>query len=90
MLGFRLKLYYLNDEKKAIVVRVLDDNYDHTTGTGDKYATLAPASGQVFDIRCPEGSSPYVKKWTDLVMISYISPAGLAQLEERLQQKDPL
>lgn len=85
-----MKLFYLNDERKNIQVRVLDDNYDPTTATGDTRVTLQPAEGRVFDIRCPEGSAPYVKKWVDLVMISYISQAGLAQLEELQLQKDPL
>jgi hypothetical protein len=79
-----MKIFYFNDEQKDVTVRVLDDRFDPMTGEGDIYTTLSPASGQVFEVQAPAGSVLYVKKWKDLVLISYIDQLGLAQLEQLL------
>lgn len=84
-----MKVYYFNDERAPMRVRILDVNYDAATATGDSWATLAPASGQIFDVALPEGAALYVKKWPGMVMISYISQAGLAQFEEAPLKMDP-
>jgi RNA polymerase subunit RPABC4/transcription elongation factor Spt4 len=81
-----MKMFYLNDEQKDIRVRIMDTRYDPATGTGDLFFTLRPAEGRVFDVQCPDCHSLYVKKWKDLVMISHIESAVLAQLEH-LQQR---
>jgi hypothetical protein len=38
----------MNDEQKDMTIRILDDRYDGTVGTGDVYAYLKPSEGKVF------------------------------------------
>jgi len=81
-----MQLYYLNDERKEIIVKVMDDTWDVSGDNGKHYYRMAPAEGRVFDISCPPGSVLYVKKWPELVMLTYIDPAVLAQLAQRPQE----
>lgn len=72
-----MRIYYFNDEQKPVVVRVLDGKYDATNATGDTYTTLQSCEGAFFDISLPEGTVPYIKKWPNMVMISYLTPSAL-------------
>lgn len=72
-----MKIYYLNDEKKPITVRVLDSKYDAMNATGDTYTVLQSCEGRMFDLELPEGTVPYIKKWPTMVMISYVMPSAL-------------
>ena len=78
----------MNDEQKDMTIRILDDRYDGTVGTGDVYAYLKPSEGKVFEVHAPAGHMLYVKKWLNLVMISSIDPAVLAQLGQPLPPED--
>lgn len=74
-----MNIYYLNDEKREVTVRVLDTAYDPITGTGDSFTKLAPCEGRMFTVHLPAGAIPYIKKWPALIMISYVYPADLPQ-----------
>ena len=76
-----LQMVYVNDDLKAISVRILDLRYDSFNGTGDIYVTLQPTEMQLFEVHAPAGHVLYVKKWPELVMISHIDPVLLLQLE---------
>lgn len=77
-----MRIYYLNDEQREMRVRILDASYDPVTCTGDTYVTLQPCEGRLFHVMLPADSVIYVKKWPNLVMISYIDRAAVAQLEQ--------
>ena len=67
-----IKLYYLNDEEKDMTVRVLDSRYDRMScDPVCEYATLKPAEGREFEIHMPDDAIVWVKKWKDLVLLSY-------------------
>jgi hypothetical protein len=83
-----MKLYYLNDERREMTVRILDARYDPTTGQGDVYVKLASCEGRLLDVQIPAGHVPYVKKWPNMVMISYIDPAVLTQSDEQPPQAE--
>jgi hypothetical protein len=81
-----MKVYYLNDERKPITVKIMDDTYDHTYTKSDNshtYSKLEAQEGRTYDIICPEGSVLWVKKWPEMVMLSYCAPAALPQSEEQ-------
>ena len=59
-----MTVYYFNDEKLPITVKV-QDTYS------DVFSTLNPQEGKFFHLSLPEGSKLFVKKWTNMVMISY-------------------
>lgn len=82
----KMQVYYLNDERKEVLVKVRDNRFDPVMCTGDVVVTLKPAEGRSFDLEVPEGSILFVKKWPDLVMISYAYPPAVAQLDEGLQR----
>lgn len=68
-----MKVYYLNDEKNPILVRILDLTYDPNGDNPDHgYYCLNPAEGRSFDISMPDGSQIFIKKWPNMVMISYL------------------
>jgi len=72
------RMYYMNDEKKSIAVRIMDDRYDPCTGTGDMFVNLQSCESRVFEVHCPAAHILYVKKWPNMVMISHIDPSVLA------------
>lgn len=74
------KICYMNDEKKDVVVRVLDTRYDPIMFTGDTYTTLKACEVQTFEVHMPDDGILYLKKWAGMVLISYIAPSVLAQL----------
>ena len=75
-------VFYLNDEQKEITVRILDDRYDGTTGLGDVFDKLKSCEGKVYEVHMPANCVIYVKKWKDMVMISYTDPTGLPRCGE--------
>jgi hypothetical protein len=80
----RTQIFYLNDERKNISVRIMDRNYDAATSTGDSYMVLKPAEGRMFELDIPDDCSIYVKKWEELVLISYIFLPEHGQPDEQL------
>ena len=82
------KFCYYNDEQKPIRVRILDQRYDAATATGDIYATVETCELRVFDVHMPEGHILYMKRWPNMLMISHIDPAALAQLQSRPPSED--
>jgi hypothetical protein len=67
----KTQVFYLNDERKPITVKILDM-------AGDRFETLQPAEGKTYDIMLPdEPAILYVKKWPAMVMISYIATQHL-------------
>jgi len=66
-----MKIYYNNDERQDVVVRVMDGRYDVTTATGDSFTTLKPFECKEFDVQIPEGAILYIKKWPKMVMFSF-------------------
>jgi hypothetical protein len=79
-----MKIYYLNDEQMPMHVAIKDDEFYAALNNGEDlsrwHVTLQSCESRVFDLVCPPGSIPYVKKWPQMVMISYIDPAVAAQL----------
>ena len=65
------KIFYMNDETKHVTVKVMDKSFDHVTGHGDTLTMLRPAEGRMFELDIPENSVIYVKKWAEMVLISY-------------------
>jgi len=66
-----MKVYYMNDERQPITVRVMDARYDPTTGKGDSFTVLQPAEAREFEVVLPPNSVLWVKKWPTMVMLSY-------------------
>jgi hypothetical protein len=81
-----MKVVYINDEQKEIMVRVNDRAfYDALNSGGDLSSfdvTMKSCEIRVFELDAPDGAVPYIKKWKNVLMISYIDPAGLAQLPQ--------
>jgi hypothetical protein len=75
-----MKVFYLNDERKPIKVRIMDARFDPVTFTGDSYHDLGPAEGKLFEVVLPAGGAVWVKKWPNMVMISCVSLQALADL----------
>lgn len=72
---YYLYIYYMNDEQKPITVQV---NHYFFFNPNDpykepkvEYFKLDPAEAKVFKIEVPENSIPYVKKWKDVVLLTY-------------------
>jgi hypothetical protein len=81
-----MKLFYLNDERKEITVRIQDATWDYTykTDNAKNFHRLGPAEMREFDVQIPDGKVLWIKKWPDIVMISYCDPSALAQPDEQL------
>lgn len=71
-----MQIYYMNDEKKEIVVQVngqLKPSPRNTYGEPTiEYFKLQPTESKVFFVDAPEGSIPYVKKWENVVLLTYL------------------
>ena len=77
-----MKVCYMNDEQKDITVRIIDNNYDLNGGDNSHtYHRLKSCETKVFDVDVPEPCILFIKKWKELVMITYIDPSALAQLQ---------
>ena len=83
-----MQIYYMNDENKDMLVRVMDSRYDPATATGDIYVKLKPSEGYLFDLHLPEGQVPWVKKWENMVLISGIDVAALPLSSQAQQQQE--
>lgn len=70
-----MKLYYYNDESFPVQV------YLNGLGQDKLIATLNPMSGKMIEYELPHGAVPYIKKWPNYVMISYIEKASVSQFE---------
>jgi hypothetical protein len=81
-----MKVVYINDEQKEITVRVNDRAfYDALNSGGDLSSfdvIMKSCELRVFELDAPDGAVPYIKKWKDVLMISYIEQSGLAQLPQ--------
>ncbi len=63
-----MKIFYFNDDKVDVTVRVVDREGTNTI------TTLSPLKTQMFEFYAPEGAIPYVKRWSNnIVLLSYIS-----------------
>ena len=78
------KIFYMNDEPKDMVVRILDEKYDPVTCQGDTYVTLQPCESRVFEVHMPADHILYVKRWDYMVLISSISLSSLQDLESNV------
>jgi len=84
-----MKVYYFNDERKDVVVRVLDATYDESVGPKDSdYTDLKACQGTLFDVQLPDNSVLHIKKWPHMVMLSYIDQSAFAQSAEVQQHQD--
>lgn len=81
-----MKLYYFNDEKQHVTVKVMDLSYDYVNidANSNNLCQLGPAEGRTFDLTIPDGSILWIKKWPGIVMLSYVFPSALPQSEEHL------
>lgn len=74
-----MKVFYLNDERKEVVVRVMDARWDPVTFTGDRFITLKACEAREFEVEVPEGAILYVKKWPSMIMFSFYYPQNTDQ-----------
>ena len=79
-----MQIVYMNDEKKNITVRILDADYKPEGDNSHTYHVLRPCELKIFEINLPPNSAPYIKKWTDMVMITYIDLSVISQLQQQL------
>lgn len=81
-----MKLFYLNDERKEITVKIQDATWDYTyqTDNAKNFHRLGPAEGRVFEVSIPIGCVLWIKKWPDILMISYCEPSALPLPDEQL------
>ncbi len=82
-----MKLYYFNDERNPVRVRIMDSRFDPVTFTGDFYFDLGPAQGCTYEVFVPEDAILYVKKWPGLVMLSTMDVSSLEHLGEILPRR---
>ena len=78
-------IYYLNDEQKPITVQLIhsfffDPNAPFKEPKHD-FVTLQACEGRLFKIEAPQGSIPYVKKWTNKILLTYQDLEQLRVLE---------
>jgi hypothetical protein len=77
-----MKIYYMNDESRAINVHLIGTNLN-------EIEILMPQEGKVFDIPCPDNSTPYIKKWDyAVVLLSFVLPENLPPLQAHALPKD--
>lgn len=81
-----MKVFYFNDERKEVTVRIQDATWDYTyqTDNSKNFHRLKAAEGREFDLVIPDGKVLWIKKWPDIVMLSYADPAALVQPDEQL------
>lgn len=77
-----MRVYYLNDQKKPVSIRVIDISYNPSNPDAQYRGILQPTEGKSFDVLIPEGASLFVKAWDGQVLLSYIDRATLASLEQ--------
>lgn len=70
-----LYIYYMNDEQNPITVKLIHSLFfnpnDPYKEPKIEFFKLAPQEAKVFKIEVPENSIPYVKKWKDMVLLTY-------------------
>lgn len=79
-----IQIYYMNDEQKPITVQInhefrFDPNNPHKEPMVE-YIILQPCEARLFKIEAPEGSIPYVKKWQNQVLLTYLPAESLDQI----------
>ena len=81
-----MRVFYLNDERQEITVKVMDDTWDDTYSSDNSqhYHRLKPGEGRMFELACPSNSITWIKKWPDMVMISYSDSFAQPRSEEQL------
>lgn len=61
-----IKVYYFNDLKDKVRIRMLHANAQ------DEWAILGPAQGKLFTIQGRKNSLPFIKNWGNIVLISFM------------------
>jgi hypothetical protein len=80
-----MKVYYFNDEKVPVHIKVqsVPTGEGPTYNDNIKYNLLEPQEGRMFEMTVPEGSIPYIKRWENrIVLISYLPAESIPQLEK--------
>lgn len=81
-----MKVYYMNDEQKPVLVTIKDDDFYTALNSGQNLSkwnvTLKSCEAKLFELACPSGAVPYIKKWPNVIMISYIDASALQQLQQ--------
>jgi hypothetical protein len=84
-----MKVLYMNDERVNMVVKVQGIAFNAALNAGNPLDPfmhiLWPTECRVFDLDMPANSSVYIKKWPNMVMISYIDDSALLNLENAQQ-----
>jgi hypothetical protein len=83
-----MKVYYFNDQRKEITVKIHDSSFDPDEDNSKHYHRLKSCEGRLFDLAIPVDSAIYIKSWPDMVMISYIETSALLQSVEQLHDQD--
>jgi hypothetical protein len=80
-----MQLYYFNDEKQPLNVRVRKTGGEPWEYS---YTMIMPQQGRLFTFDAPENTVPFVKRWSDwTVMISYI-PSDRAGADDKQESTD--
>ena len=74
----KMNIYYFNDETRQITVQVNGQlNTSDLSSHGEldvQYFLLLPSQGRMFTVNAPLGTIPFVKKWNQVVLLSYADP----------------
>jgi hypothetical protein len=78
-----MKVFYLNDERKPITVQInhhfVFDPNNPLVQPKIEYVTLQACESRVFDIEAPVDAIPYVKKWPNQVLLTYLPAEAQSQ-----------
>lgn len=71
-------IYYMNDEQRPMSVKVIHEfMFDPNNPTKQpviEFFTLQSCEAREFRIEAPNNSIPYVKKWNNQVLLTYLEP----------------
>lgn len=80
-----MKIYYLNDTKETMVVRLLGPTGKEWENT---YITLSKGEGKIFEFEAPENHIPFVKTWGNVTLLSSVDPAVFVQRQPSQAYQD--
>lgn len=79
-----LLIYYVNDEQKPVTVQINHEfRFDPNNPFKQpdiEYHTLQACEARIFKVEAPENSIPYVKKWQNQVLLTYLPAESLDQI----------
>jgi len=71
----KTKIYYFNDERSPITVKTQKLGGEPWE---NDFVILNQQEGRLFEVEIPEGNELWIKKWPNMVMLSWISVEALS------------